>query len=443
MPSSPADRGKLALDMRVIARHLFEHALAEASIDRAFQRHVDCDKGVLRIGEDLYDLDSYNRVPVISIGKAANAMLNSLEMQAGSRFQGIVASSVEPGSQVRGFRYFRGGHPMPNQDSIRAAEAILKSLSAQDASSLVIFLLSGGGSAIAEKPVDDEISLEDLIATYGVLVHSGAPIAEINTVRKHLSAIKGGKLAAAASSAQQVSLLVSDVPEKTPDALASGPTMPDSTTVADCYAVVEKYCMLEQFPDSVRELFQRHALEETPKPDDLAFHRSRWWPLLSNATLLEAAEQEAQRHGFSVEVDNRCDDWDYMRAADYLLERLRGLRKKSERVCLISGGEVTVKVANGGTGGRNQQFALACAQKIAGEAITVLSAGTDGIDGNSPAAGAIVDGSSLERARARGVDPAGHLAGFNAYAFFQTLGDLIMTGPTGNNLRDLRVLLAY
>jgi glycerate 2-kinase len=443
MPSSPADRGKLALDMRVTARHLFEHALAEASIDRAFQRHVDCDKGVLRIGEDLYDLDSYNRVLVMSIGKAANAMVNSLEMQAGSRFQGIVASSVEPGSQVRGFRYFRGGHPMPNQDSIRAAEAILKSLSAQDASSLVIFLLSGGGSSIAEKPVDDEISLEDLIATYRVLVHSGAPIAEINTVRKHLSAIKGGRLAATASSAQQVSLLVSDVPEKTPDALASGPTMPDSTTVADCYAVVEKYGMLEQFPDSVRGLFQRHALEETPKPADLAFHRSRWWPLLSNASLLEAAEEEAQRHGFSVEVDNRCDDWDYVRAADYLLERLRGLRKKSGRVCLISGGEVTVKVENGGTGGRNQQFALACAPKISGDAITVLSAGTDGIDGNSPAAGAIVDGSSLERARARGVDPAGHLAGFNAYPFFQMLGDSIITGPTGNNLRDLRVLLAY
>jgi glycerate 2-kinase len=276
-----------------------------------------------------------------------------------------------------------------------------------------------------------------------VLVHSGAPIAEINTVRKHLSAIKGGRLAATASSTQQVSLLVSDVPEKTPDALASGPTMPDSTTVADCYAVVEKYGLLEQFPDSVRQLFQRHALEETPKPDDLVFHRSRWWPLLSNASLLEAAEEEAQRHGFSVEVDNRCDDWDYVRAADYLLERLRGLRKKSGRVCLISGGEVTVKVENGGTGGRNQQFALACAPKISGDAITVLSAGTDGIDGNSPAAGAIVDGSSLERARARGVDPSGHLAGFNAYPFFQTLGDLIMTGPTGNNLRDLRVLLAY
>ncbi len=444
MPLSAADREKLALDMRVTARHLFEHALAEASIDRAFQRHVDCDRGVLRICEDLHDLDSYNRVLVISIGKAAHAMVNSLEMQAGDRFEGIVASSFDPPSQVRGFRYFRGGHPLPNQESIRAAEAILKSLNAQNGSSLVIFMLSGGGSSIAEKPIDDEISLEDLVATYQALVHSGAPIAEINTIRKHLSAIKGGRMAVAARASQQVSLLVSDVPDNTPNALASGPTMPDSTTVEDCYTIAEKYGMLEQFPASVRELFQRHALEETPKPDNLAFHRSRWWPLLSNASLLDAAEAEAQRHGFSVEIDNRCDDWDYARAADYLLERLRRLRQKSERrACLLSGGEVTVKVENGGTGGRNQQFALACATKTSGEAFTVLSAGTDGIDGNSPAAGAIVDGGTLERAKVRGLNPAVHLAGFNAYPFFQSLGDAIVTGPTGNNLRDLRILLAY
>jgi glycerate 2-kinase len=443
MPSSATDREKLALDMRVTARHLFEHALAEASIDRAFQRHVDCDRGVLRICEDLHDLDSYNRVLVISVGKAAHAMVNSLEMQAGNRFEGIVASSVDPASQVRGFRYFRGGHPLPNQESIRAAEAILKSLSAQNTSSLVIFMLSGGGSSIVEKAIDDEISLEDLVATYRALVLSGAPIAEINAIRKHLSAVKGGRMAVAAPAAQQVSLLVSDVPDNTPDALASGPTMPDSTTLEDCYTIAEKYGMLEQFPNSVRELFQRHALDETPKPDNLAFHRSRWWPLLSNASLLDAAEAEAQRHGFSVEIDNRCDDWDYARAADYLLERLRRQRQKSERVCLLSGGEVTVKVEDGGTGGRNQQFALACAARISGEAITVLSAGTDGIDGNSPAAGAIIDGSTLERAKARGLDSGAHLAGFNAYPFFESLGDAITTGPTGNNLRDLRILLAY
>jgi hydroxypyruvate reductase len=364
-------------------------------------------------------------------------------MQAGNRFEGIVASSVEALSQARGFRYFRGGHPTPNEDSLRAGEAMLKSLNAQTAASLVIFMLSGGGSSIAEKPIDGEISLPDLIATYHALVHSGAPIAEINTIRKHLSAIKGGRLALAAAPAQQVSLLVSDVPDNMPDALASGPTMPDSTTVSECHAIAEKYGMLNEFPTSVRELFQRHALEETPKSDDPAFHGSRWWTILSNSSLLEAARLDAQRQGFSVEVDNSCDDWDYLRAADFLLDRVRELRKKSERVCLISGGEVVVKVRNGGIGGRNQQFALACAGKIAGENITVLSAGTDGIDGNSPAAGAIVDGITLERSKARGLAANVHLASFNAYPFFDVLGDVVVTGPTGNNLRDLRILLAY
>jgi hydroxypyruvate reductase len=219
--------------------------------------------------------------------------------------------------------------------------------------------------------------------------------------------------------------------------------MPDSTSVEDCYASAAKHRLLEQFPTSTRELFQRHALEETPKSDDPAFHRSRWWTVLSNSTLLESCEKEAERHGFTVEVDNGCDDWDYARAADYLLERLRQLRNKSERACLISGGEVTVKVTNGGVGGRNQQFALACAQKIAGENITVLSAGTDGIDGNSPAAGALVDGTTAERAKSRGLEPAASLLSYDAYPFFDALGDTIMTGPTGNNLRDLRILLAY
>lgn len=441
--SSAANRERLAIEMRVTARHLFEHALGESSIDRAFQRQVSCERGVLRVCEDLYDLHSYNRVLVVSIGKAAHTMVTALEMQAGDDFEGIIASSVQPSSQARGFRYFHGGHPTPNEESIRAAEALLKSLSAQNAASLVIFLLSGGGSSIAEKPIDDEISLPDLIATYRVLVHSGAPIAEINAIRKHLSAIKGGRLARAALAARQVSILVSDVPDNTPDALASGPTMPDSTSAEDCYAIAAKHRLLEQFPASVRELFQRHALEETPKSDDPAFHRSRWWTVLSNSTLLEASRAEAERHGFTVEVDNSCDDWDYVRAADYLLERLRELRKKSERVCLLSGGEVTVKVSNGGVGGRNQQFALACAQRIAGESITVLSAGTDGIDGNSPAAGAIADGTTVERAKSRGLEPEASLLGFNSYPLFDALGDTIMTGPTGNNLRDLRILLAY
>ena len=441
--SSYSDRERLAAEMRIIALRLFEHALAQSAVERAFERTVVCERGVLRICDDLYDLASYQRVFVVSIGKAAHTMVSALQAQAGERFEGIVASSADPGAQFRGFRYFRGGHPTPNQESIRAAEAMLKSVHSLGESSLVIFMLSGGGSSIAEKPIDDQISLQDLIATYRVLVHSGAPIAEINAIRKHLSAIKGGRLAQAAYPAQQVSLLVSDVPDSTPDAVASGPTMPDSTSVEDCYRIASQYSMTEQFPPPVRELFQRHALEETPKSGDPAFHRSRWWTVLSNASLVEAAKAEAQRQGFSVEVDNSCDDWDYIRAADFLLGRLRELRRKSERVCLISGGEVTVKVSNGGVGGRNQQFALACATRISGENVTVLSAGSDGIDGNSPATGAVADGTTLDRAKALGFEAQAHLKSFNAYPFFEALGDAIVTGPTGNNLRDVRILLAY
>jgi glycerate 2-kinase len=429
--------------MRETARATFRQALAEASIAKAFARHLTCERGVLRVREDLFDLHSCSRVLIVSLGKAAHRMVEALSGQVGTSLEGIVASSVDPPSQAHGFQYFRGGHPTPNQESIRAASAMLKALDAQPSSALVIFLLSGGGSSIVEKPIDDEISLEDLIANYGALVHSGAPIAEINAVRKHLSAVKGGRLAQAAFPAQQVSLLVSDVPDGSPDALASGPTMPDSTTVEDCYQIAAKYDLLTQFPNSTRELFTRHALEETPKSDDPAFHRARWWTVLSNQTAIEEASVAAERAGFIVHVDNSCDDWDYERAADYLIQRVRELRRQFSPVCLISGGEVTVKVTNGGVGGRNQQFALACAEKIAGENITLLSAGTDGIDGNSPSAGAVVDGSTVERGRLRGIDARAALDAFDAYPFFTRLGDAIEIGPTGNNLRDLRILLAY
>jgi len=437
----PASESKF-LEMREVARSMFMQTLQHSSIAKAFARHVHFERGVLRVREDLYDLHSYSRVLVISLGKAGHTMVEALSEQVGSSLEGIVASSVQPASQVHGFRYFCGGHPSPNAESIQAASAMLRTLEAQPASALVIFLLSGGGSSIVEKPIDDEISLDDLIATYRALVHSGAPIAEINAVRKHLSAVKGGRLALAAFPAQQVSLLVSDVPAKTPDALASGPTMPDSTSVEDCYRIVEKYGLLQQFPQSTRELFERHALEETPKSDDPAFHHARWWPILSNQTALEVAGAMVPPE-FDGDEDSSCDDWDYEKAAEYLVGRVRELRQMYSPACLISGGEVTVKVTNGGVGGRNQQFALACAQKIAGENITVLSAGTDGVDGNSPAAGAVADGSTLERARSRGLDARAALDKFDAYPFFKQLGDAIEIGPTGNNLRDLRILLAY
>jgi hydroxypyruvate reductase len=431
-------------EMRDRAREMFDHALLECSIPHAFSRQLLYDGEHLRIGKDLYDMGSFERVLVVSIGKAAHTMADTFSNILGTGLTGVVACPNAPPAQLFGFRYFTGGHPLPNEDSLRAGDAILRLVAGSSPYTLAVFLISGGASAIAEKPINADISLANVVETYKALVHSGAPIAEINAVRKHLSALKGGRLACAAAPAHQVSVLVSDVPENSLDALASGPTMPDTTTVADCHTVVERYNLLHRLPRSVRVLFERGLLKETPKQGDAAFDRSRYTTVLSNATATNAAMESAMTGGFAVEVENSCDDWDFQRAADYLLGRLRGLRRGTTPACLISGGEVTVQVgAKSGTGGRNQQFALYCAQQIAGERITVLSAGTDGIDGNSPAAGAVVDGTTVERAKQHGFDVGTTLADFDAYPLLDAIGDAIVTGPTGNNVRDLRILLAY
>ena len=421
-PSNPTTEAEFR-EMRDRAREMFEHALSECSIPRAFSKQVLYDHGELRLGNDVYALGSFSRTLVVSIGKAGHTMAEALANTVGTGLTGIIACPNAPPAQLFGFRYFLGGHPLPNEESLRAGDAILQLLRAPSSQTLVVYLISGGASAIAEKPISAGISLADVVETYKALVHSGAPIAKINAIRKHLSALKGGRLARVAAPSYQASVLVSDVPEGALDALASGPTMPDTTTVADCYAIVKRYNLLKSFPTSVR---------------------SRYTTVLSNATAVNAAVERAVLSGFAVEVDNRCDDWDYERAADHLLGRLHELRRGVSRACLISGGEVTVKVgARLGVGGRNQQFALYCAQKIAGENITVLSAGTDGIDGNSNAAGAVADGTTVERAQQRGLDVAAALTHFDAYPLFNAIGDSIMIGPTGNNVRDLRILMAY
>lgn len=438
----PAD--PLYSEMRRRAREMFDHALAECSIPDAMRRHIEAQEKSLRIGDELYDLSTFSSVKVVSVGKAGHSLAAALSEIADGGLHGIISCPAPPGAQVFGFRYFLGGHPLPNADSLRAGEAILKLLANSGPDTLCIFLISGGASAIAEKPIMPAITLEDQIATYKALLHSGAPISEVNAVRKHLSATKGGRVAQVAAPAHQVSILVSDVPDNALDALASGPTMPDATTVGDCYSIAKKYDLLPDLPPVVRAIFERRQLQETPKSDDPAFARSQYLTVLSNSTAIKAAVANAALAGFAVEIDTACDDWDYADAADHLLSRLRELRRGASRVCLLSGGEVTVKVGrNPGIGGRNQQFALYCAQKIQGQPITVLSAGTDGIDGNSEAAGAISDGSTIARAQEKALNADDALKQLNVFPLFEALGDAIITGPTGNNVRDLRVLLAY
>jgi hydroxypyruvate reductase len=435
---------KLITHAREIARQIFLDTLAQTSVRAAFERHVAYDRGILRVGEDLYNLDSFTRLLVVAIGKAADTMAEALVSQIGTRATGFIVSPVNPPERLAQFVYFRGGHPFPNENSLRAATAVESVLETLDQSSLVIFLLSGGGSAVLERPIFSQISLEDLVETYKVLVNSGAPIAEINAIRKHLSAVKGGRLAQSAAPARQISIMVSDVPDDQLDALASGPTMPDSSSVSQCYEIARKYDLLPKLPATVRVILEQELLQETPKALDSAFIHARWWQILSSEIAAKTAAALAAKQGFAVEIDSSCDDWEYEKAADYLLGKLRKLRAGASKVCLVSAGEVTVRTPkNAGVGGRNQQFALYCAERVAGENVTVLSAGTDGIDGNSEAAGAVVDGSTVDRARTQGHDPSEALRCFNAGTLFERLGDSIVTGPTGNNVRDLRILLAY
>lgn len=397
-----------------------------------------------------FNFGQYDGHSVIALGKAANPMLEELlrRLPTNLPITGVCSAPSLPLQPRSGIRYFSGGHPLPNQDSLLAARAALDLVSSLGKNHFVFFLISGGGSAMFDAPLDPAISLEEMAEFHRALVGCGAAIAEINVLRKHFSAVKGGRLAAAAGAAVGHSILVSDVPAAQLDALASGPVFPDPSTVAECRGIIEQYRLLDRFPASVRRFFENPRLPETPKPSRSGAMDARrtFDVLLSNEDLLENAGEAASSRGWTVVVDNRCDDWDYHDAANYLVGRLAGLRKEHSRVCLLSGGEVTVQLdRDPGIGGRNQQLALACALEWAEnpprEAMAMLSAGSDGVDGVSPAAGAIADTSTIERARMANFDAQATLEAFDCYSLFNALGDTVVTGPTGNNLRDLRILL--
>jgi hydroxypyruvate reductase len=470
--------------LHATATGIFTGALDACNIASAFDRRVRFDGNTLTrllpdgSGPDTINLSSYKRIFVIALGKAAGPMLDVLleRMKRRQGLRGICCSKYLPKRRNWRFRYFEGGHPLPNEDSFAAARATLAMLKKARKDTLIFFLISGGGSAMFDLPLDPQITLEDTMAFHDALLASGAPINEINTLRKHFSAVKGGRLAMAAPDATKVSLLLPDVPLRSLDALSSGPTSPDHSTVADVRSIIAKYDLGHKLPESVRSFFERDDLPESPgnkgwlppffpklpRPEatqsrhvtaavsmsgeDEAFRDSVFELLLSSHDLVENARVLAQKAGYFVAVDNSCDDWDYADAARYLLERFHALRATHPRLCLISGGEVTVTMdRTPGAGGRNQQFALTCALELAhhpGEMLTILSAGSDGIDGNTQSAGAIVDPTTVDRARSFGYDPQESLRAFNACPLFTALGDTVVTGPTGHNLRDLRLLIA-
>ncbi|HWT65139.1 MAG TPA: DUF4147 domain-containing protein [Terracidiphilus sp.] len=465
------------------ATQIFTGALEACNIESAFDRRFRFEGDVLHrllpdgSGPETIDLHSYKRIFVIALGKAAAPMLDVLmsRMKRRMGLRGVCCSKYLPKKRDWRFSYFEGGHPVPNQESFEAARATLALLKKAKKDTLVFFLISGGGSAMFDLPLDSTITLEDTVQFHSALLASGAPINEINTLRKHFSAVKGGRLAFAAAEAAKVSILLPDVPLRTLDALSSGPTSPDHTTVEDVRSVIAKYGLAEKMPASVNAFFEREDLPESPgnkartgllnrlpwsskdhsrsftraealSGEHEAFRDSVFEVLLSSHDLVASARALAQQAGFFVTVDNSCDDWDYADATKYLLQRFHEMRREHPRFCLISVGEVTVTMDRvPGAGGRNQQLALACALELAkhpDDMLTVLSAGSDGIDGNTRTAGAIADPTTIERARAFGFDPEESLRAFNACPLFTGLGDTVVTGPTGHNLRDLRLFIS-
>jgi glycerate 2-kinase len=432
--------------LKQLARQIFHETLAAIDIPATMQRKLRRKGTLLVCGETRIDLRDFKKLRVVAIGKAAHAMVDGLALVLAPfvRLEGVVSAPTAARKPLTGMKYFVAGHPVPNAESWKAAEAILSLLKKCDEKTLVFFLLSGGGSALVELPLDAAQTLEDVQNMHRALVTCGAPIDAINTVRKHISAVKGGRLAAAAHKATKITLAVSDVPVGKEPALASGPTLPDPTTVADAKRIIAEHRLQDRFPLALRRWLDEGKMPETPKAHAAAFRNSHFFLLLGMDDLFHPAHHAAEAKGFIACCDNTTDDWPVEKAAEYLLEQLEELRKThaGQRVALIADGEVSSPVTGNGIGGRNSAFVLACVERIAGKKIAVLSAGTDGIDGNSPAAGAVADGETLELARAIGLDPAEVFRRSDAFAFFSRFEDVIVTGPTGNNLRDLRILIA-
>jgi glycerate 2-kinase len=337
------------------------------------------------------------------------------------------------------FKVFSGGHPLPNQQSLEAAIAAFELLSIADVEkAVVIFLISGGGSAMLEWPVSDAITLVDLQETNRELVTCGATIAEINAVRRSISKVKGGALVRRAANTEIVTLIISDTNPGDEASVASGPTLAPSADSPVAQHVLEKYGLTPTLPSSVVSALQANSTEIRSDPDS----NPPFFVLLNNQVAQKAAAERAAELGFTSAIDNEINEQSIEEGTDLMLSH--AARALTGPWCFISGGEFACRVQGSGRGGRNLETVLRCAMKLDQKSSShtlILSAGTDGIDGNSNSAGAIADENTIERARALGLDTAEYLRTSDSHAFFEALEDLIVTGPTGTNVRDLRLVL--
>lgn len=435
--------------MKEAASTIFNAGLKAVNPEGCISRWLQLTDDVLRVGQNAYDLAEISKLYLVGAGKASAAMAEAAEALLGDRIDdGLVVTKYGHGVTLNRCRLMESGHPVPDEKGVRAAQALLDLVAGAGPRDLILCLISGGGSALIPAPAQG-ISLADKQDTTRQLLACGATIHEINIIRKHLSRIKGGRLCRAANGAPIVSLIISDVVGDDLDIIASGITAPDSSTFANCMDILSRYALTDKVPQPVRRLLSagvKGAEQETPKPGDRLFDNVCNQIVGSIADALSAAEIQARRLGFRPLILTSMLCGEAREAAKVLCaiagEILRSGHPVQPPACLLSGGETTVTIKGHGLGGRNMELALAAGIELEGVANTlILSAGTDGTDGPTNAAGAFADGSTVSRAEALGISAARHLADNDAYRFFEPLDDLLITGPTRTNVMDLQVLI--
>jgi glycerate-2-kinase len=414
---------------RAILSGIFDDAVAAVDPARSVRDNVDLDGTRLSCGGFDCDLAGAGRIVVLAFGKAAPAMVSGLvDVVGADRLTGI---AVGVASEVCPLPFVVGGHPEPNAASVGGGRRVLQLASNAGTDDLVVCLVSGGGSALLEVPAG-VLSIEDLAGTTRLLLRSGADIEAVNTVRKHLSAVKGGRLAAAASRARLLTLILSDVVGDPLDVIASGPTVPDPTTYRDALEVIERLDLRDRIAPAVLSHLSAGMNGRVPETPSEPHLRSAVRVIGSGSIAAEAAVAASVRRGLRAEIVTTSLGGEARHAA---LDAV-GTRRPGVDV-LVFAGETTVTVTGDGVGGRNQEAALAAAMAIEGTGVTFLAAGTDGIDGPTDATGAIVDGRSVPRGRGLGLDPAAFLDRNDANTYLAAVGDLLVTGPTGTNVADL------
>ncbi len=429
-------------------------ALAAVEPGAAVRRQVQRQGERLVVGGRTYDLAAVERIWVVGGGKAAAAMVAALYGILGERLTGglVVTKVGHAGDRTAAgpVEIVEAGHPVPDEAGVRATRRMADLLAGVTGRDLVLAVISGGGSALLTLPAAG-LSLADLQGTTDLLLRSGATIVELNAVRKHLSQIKGGGMARLAGQAPVAALILSDVVGDPLDAIASGPLSPDPTTFADAWAVLQRYGLVERVPPAVRERLQagrEGRLSDTPKPGVALFERVHTVVVGSNRLAAEAAVEAARAWGLNALLLSTFVEGEarqVARVAAALARELASYDRPLRRpACLVWGGETTVTVRGGGKGGRNQELALAAALAMEGvPGVVLVALGSDGTDGPTDAAGAVATGETVARARSLGLEPAVHLEENDAYPFFDALGDLIRTGPTGTNVNDLMFLFAF